>query len=258
MRSTRYAALSRFWPLSGALLPWLWAAAAGFALSGLAVALLHAPADARQGDADRIVCLHLPAAWMAMLIYLAMAAWAAIGWVGNVRLASMLARALAPTGSACAALALVTASLWGKATWGTWWVWDARLTAQLILLLLYAGYLALVESIDDPRRADRAGALVAVVGAVNVPLIYFSLRWWSTLHPGATSTPRPAPSIADGTLLGVALMTLAFWSWSFAIGFVRVRAIVLERERETEWVRALDAPPRQGSATPADLHGAAA
>jgi heme exporter protein C len=258
MRLTTYAAPSRFWQLSGALLPWLWACAALCALSGLAVGLLHAPADAQQGDAYRIIFIHVPAAWMSMVIYLAMAAWAAVGWVWNVRLASMLARALAPTGLACTALALVTGSFWGKPTWGTWWVWDARLTSELILLLLYAGYLALVESIDDPRRADRAGALVAVVGVVNVPLIYFSVRWWNTLHQGATLTLGRAPSMADSMLLGMGLMALAFWAWAFAIVFVRVRAIVLERERETDWVRALDAPERPASATSPDLHGAAA
>jgi heme exporter protein C len=241
MRFTTFAAPSRFHRISGFVLPWLWAAAALCATAGLAVGLLHAPTDAQQGDAYRIIFIHVPAAWMSMVLYLALAGWAAVGWVWGVRLASMLARALAPTGLACTALALVTGAFWGKPTWGTWWVWDARLTSELILLLLYGGYLALVESIDDPRRADRAGALLAVVGAINVPIIYFSVRWWNTLHQGASITLGRAPSMADSMLLGMGLMTLAFWAWAFAIVFVRLRAIVLERERDTAWVRALGA-----------------
>jgi heme exporter protein C len=242
MRFTTFAAPSRFYRLSTQMLPWLWATAALFAVAGLAVGLLHAPADAQQGDAYRIIFIHVPAAWMSMVVYVAMAGWAAVGWIWGVRLASMLARALAPTGLVCTALALVTGAFWGKPTWGTWWVWDARLTSELILLLLYAGYLALVEAIDDPRRADRAGALVAVVGAVNVPIIYFSVRWWNTLHQGASITLGRSPSMADSMLLAMGLMTLAFWAWAFAVVFVRVRAIVLEREREADWVRALDDP----------------
>jgi len=257
MRFTTYAAPSRFHRLTTLLLPWLWATAALSAAAGLAVGLLHAPTDAQQGDAYRIIFIHVPAAWMSMVVYLAMAGWAAVGWIWRVRLASMLARALAPTGLVCTALALVTGAVWGKPTWGTWWVWDARLTSELILLLLYAGYLALVESIDDPRRADRAGALLAVVGAVNVPVIYFSVRWWNTLHQGASITLGRAPSMADSMLLAMGLTTLAFWAWAFAIVFVRVRAIVLERERDAEWVRALD-DTRSTDAAVARMRGAAA
>src|SRR5213075_1544988 len=136
--------------------------------------------------AYRIIYIHVPAAWMSMLLYLAVAFWAAIGLAFNTRLSFLMARALAPTGALFTFIALWTGSFWGKPAWGTWWVWDARLTSELILLFLYLGYIALVEAIDDVRRADKAGALVAIVGAVNVPIIYFSVRWWNTLHQGAT------------------------------------------------------------------------
>jgi len=240
MRPTPDAAPSRFYRVSGAWLPWPWALAALFAAAAVAVGLLHAPTDAREGEAWRIASIHLPTAWVSMALYLAMAGCAAGGWIGRVRLASMLARALAPTGLVCTVVALVSGAFWGKATRGTWWVWDARLTSGLILLLLYAGYLALVEAIDDPRRGDRAGALLAVVGAVHVPIIHFSVRWWSTLHPGASIAFADASSMTEGMLLTIAFTTLAFCAWAFAIVLVRARAIVLERERETEWVRSLD------------------
>jgi heme exporter protein C len=181
----------------------------------------------------------VPAAWLSMLLYLAMAFWAALGWAFNARLASMLARAIAPTGALFTFLALWTGALWGKPTWGTWWVWDARLTSELILLFLYLGYLALVSVIDDTRRADHAGALLAVVGAVNVPVIYFSVRWWNTLHQGATISLSAAPKMAHTMLTAMLLMTLACWAYAFAVVFARTRAIVLERERHAEWAQAL-------------------
>jgi heme exporter protein C len=237
MRLTTFAAPSRFHALAGALVPVLWIAAVLLGAAGLALGLLHAPADAQQGDAYRILFVHVPVAWMSMLIYVAMAAWAAVGWIFRVRMAAMLARALAPTGAVCALLALVTGAFWGKPSWGTWWVWDARLTSELILLLLYGGYLALVGAIDDPRRADRAGALVAVVGAVNVPIIYFSVRWWNTLHQGATIGLTSAPKMAGSMLLALALTTLALWAWTLAVVLVRARALVLEREHDAAWVR---------------------
>ena len=173
--------------LAGALIPWLWALAiAARRRPACTSASSSRPTDATQGEAYRIIFIHVPAAWMSMVLYLVMAFWAAIGWAFNARLASMLARAIAPTGAMFTFLALWTGAFWGKPTWGTWWVWDARLTSELILLFLYLGFMALVAAIDDPRRADQAGALLALVGAVNVPIIYFSVNWWNTLHQGAT------------------------------------------------------------------------
>jgi heme exporter protein C len=234
-----FAAPSRFYSLSGSLLPWLWAAAALLAALGLYIGFFVAPTDAQQGESYRIIFIHVPAAWMSMVVYLAMAGWAAIGWIFNARMASMLARALAPSGMVFTLIALATGSFWGKPAWGTWWVWDARLTSELILLFLYVGYIALVEAIDDVRRADHAGALLAIVGAVNVPVIYFSVRWWNTLHQGATITMSAAPKMQSTMLVAMLLLTFAFWAYAFAVVFVRTRAIVLEREHDAQWVRSL-------------------
>jgi heme exporter protein C len=246
VRIFTFAAPSRFYALSGALIPWLWALTAGLTVAGLYVGFFVAPTDATQGDAYRIIFIHVPAAWMSMLLYLVMAFWAAIGWAFKARLASMVARAVAPTGAMFTFLALWTGSFWGKPTWGTWWVWDARLTSELILLFLYLGFIALVEAIDDVRRADHAGALLAVIGAVNVPIIYFSVRWWNTLHQGATISATAAPKMASTMLTAMLLMTFAFWAYAFAVVFMRARAIVLEREREHDWV--LDMNQGRGAA----------
>jgi heme exporter protein C len=236
-----FAAPARFHALAGRLIPLFWVLALGLAAAGLTIGFFVAPTDATQGDAYRIIFIHVPAAWMSMLLYLVMAFWAAIGWAFRARMASMLARAIAPTGAMFTVLALWSGAFWGKPTWGAWWVWDARLTSELILLFLYLGYIALVEAIDDPRRADQAGALVAVVGAINVPIIYFSVKWWNTLHQGATISMTAAPKMADTMLTGMLLMSLACWAYAFAVVFTRARAITIERERHTGWVQALAA-----------------
>ncbi len=235
----RYAAPQQFYPLAGRLLPWLWALAVLLAVAGLAVGLLIAPTDFQQGDAYRIIFIHVPAAWMSMLIYVVMAFWAGLGLVLNTRLSSMLATALAPTGALMTFIALWTGALWGKPTWGTWWVWDARLTSELLLLFLYLGFMALQAAADDPRRADRAGAIVALVGVVNVPIIYFSVKWWNTLHQGSTINMTKAPSMASIMLVGMLLMVFAFWAYSIAAALQRVRAIILEREKDADWVTRL-------------------
>ena len=239
LRLTTFAAPSRFYAASGALVPWFWAVTLVLGLAGLYVGFAIAPTDFQQGDAYRIIFIHVPAAWMSMLIYLVMAFWAALGWMLNARMASMFARALAPTGALFTFIALWTGALWGKPTWGTWWVWDARLTSEFILLLMYLGYIALTEAIDDPRRAANAGALLALVGAVNVPIIYFSVRWWNTLHQGSSISMSAAPKMVSTMLSAMLLMTLCFWAYSFAVTFTRARAIVLEQESDTEWVKAL-------------------
>jgi len=233
----KYAAPQRFHALAGALVPWFSAAAVLLTIAGLYIGLLRAPTDAQQGDAYRIIFVHVPAAWMSMVVYLAMAFWAGIGLVFNARLASMLANALAPTGALMTFVALWSGALWGKPTWGAWWVWDARLTSELILLFLYIGYMALHAAIDDTRRADRAAALLALVGVVNVPIIYFSVKWWNTLHQGASVSLTRAPSMAATMLLGMAVMALAFWAYCIAVALVRVRVIILERERSAGWAR---------------------
>jgi heme exporter protein C len=166
-----------------------------------------------------------------------MAFWAAVGLIFNARLASMMALALAPTGAMMTFLALWTGALWGKPTWGTYWVWDARLTSELILLFLYIGYMSLHAAIEDTRRADRAAAVLAIVGAVNVPIIYFSVKWWNTLHQGASVSLTRAPSMATTMLTGMLLMALACWAYCIAVSLMRVRVLMLERDRHTEWAR---------------------
>ncbi|MEO7579840.1 MAG: heme ABC transporter permease CcmC [Massilia sp.] len=237
-RWLRYAAPQAFFPLAGRLTPWLLALALILAVAGLTIGLGIAPADHQQGEAYRIIFIHVPVAWLSMVLYLAMAFWAGVGLVFNTRLSAMLASALAPTGALCTILALWTGALWGRPTWGAWWVWDARLTSELLLLFLYLGFMALQAAIDDPRRADRAGAVLALVGVVNVPVIYFSVKWWNTLHQGASITLRSAPSMAPSMLAGMLLVTLALWAYCAAAALLRLRCIVLERERHADWVQA--------------------
>ena len=233
----KYASPQSFYPLAGKMIPWFVALAVAFGIAGLWVGFFVAPTDATQGEAYRIIFIHVPTSWLSMFIYIIMAAWAGIGLALNTRLSSMMASALAPTGALMAFLSLWTGALWGKPMWGTWWVWDARLTSELILLFLYLGFIALQAAIDDPRRADKAGAVLALVGVINVPVIYFSVKWWTTLHQGASVSMTKAPSMAQTMLLGMLLMALACWMYSIAVALLRVRAIILEREQQTEWVK---------------------
>ena len=225
-----YASPQTFFPLARTLALWCGAAAVLLTLAGLYIGFFVAPTDAQQGEAYRIIFIHVPAAWMSMFIYVVMAFWAALGLALNTRLSGMMAAALAPTGALFTFIALWAGSLWGKPTWGTYWVWDARLTSELVLLFLYFGYMALRAAIDDPRRADRAGALLAIVGVVNIPIIHYSVLWWNTLHQGASVSVTRAPTMAATMLTGMLLMALAFWMYSIAVSMVRVRCIIRERE----------------------------
>ena len=234
-----FASPATFYPLAGRLIPWCAALAVLFGLAGLYLGMLVAPTDFQQGEGYRIIFIHVPASWLSMFIYLVMAFWAAIGLAFNTRLSGMMAQALAPTGALMAFLSLWTGALWGKPMWGTWWVWDARLTSELILFFLYLGYMALQAAIDDPRRADRAGAVLSLVGVVNIPIIYFSVKWWNTLHQGASVSLTKSPSMASTMLWGMLIMALAFWAYTIAVALMRVRAIMLEREANTDWVQHL-------------------
>jgi len=225
-----FASPQTFFPLAGTLARWSGVLAVLLALAGLYVGFFVAPTDAQQGEAYRIIFIHVPAAWMSMFLYVVMAFWAAIGLAFNTRLSGMMASAIAPTGALFTFIALWTGSLWGRPTWGAYWVWDARLTSELILLFLYLGFMALQAAIDDPRRADRAGAVLAIVGVVNVPIIYYSVTWWNTLHQGASVSLTRAPSMASTMLAGMLLMALAFWAYSIAASLARVRCIIRERE----------------------------
>ena len=222
----RYAAPQAFYVLAGRLVPWLAAAAVLAGAAGLYVAFFVAPADAQQGEVYRIIFVHVPAAWMSMFIYAVMACCAAAGLALNARLSFMMAHALAPTGAMFTFLALWTGAIWGKPVWGAWWVWDARLASELILLCLYLGTMALNAAIDDPRRADRACALLALAGTLNLPLICYAV-----------------PNITGKVpLQGVLIMGAAFWLYSVALALARVRCVILEREQQSEWAGAQFCP----------------
>jgi heme exporter protein C len=235
----KYSAPSSFYPLAGRLIPWFGAGAAILAAIGLYIGFFVAPTDYQQGEAYRIIFIHVPSAWMAMFAYLVMAGWCAASLIWNTRMSAMMAQAIAPTGAMFAFISLWTGAFWGRPTWGAYWVWDARLTSTLILLFLYLGYMALRAAIDDERRADRASALLALVGVVNVPIIYFSVRWWNTLHQGATVSMTAAPKMAQTMLAAMLIMSFAAWFYTIAVALHRARSLVLEREAHTDWVRAL-------------------
>lgn len=232
----KYSSPASFYPLAGKLIPWFAIPAAILFGLGLYVGFFVAPTDFQQGDAYRIMFIHVPAAWMGMLLYVLMAFYAGIGWAFNARLASMMASALATTGAMFTVLSLITGALWGKPTWGTYWAWDARMTSTLILLFLYIGFISLQAAIDDQKRADRAGAVLAIVGVINVPIIYFSVQWWNTLHQGATIRMIGKPTIAAPMLTALLIMLAACWLYSIAIVLYRVRIIIEEREQSASWV----------------------
>ena len=235
----KYAAPQNFYFLAGKLWPWFAALATVLMAVGLWIGFFVAPVDAQQGQGYRIIFVHVPASQISMFIYLVMAAWAGFGLAFNTRLSGMMTKALAPTGAICAFLSLWTGALWGKPMWGTWWVWDARLTSELILFFLYLGHIALTNAIDDPRRADKAGGILALVGALNVPVIYFSVKWWNTLHQGASVSLTKGSSMAQVMLEAMLIMGVAFWMYAVAMALYRVRSIILVRERHTQWVAEL-------------------
>jgi len=234
-----YASPQNFYPLAGKLWPAFGLLATGLSVWGLWLGMFVAPTDFQQGEGYRIIFVHVPVSWMSMVIYLAMAFWALLGLTFNTRLSGMMTKALAPTGAIFAFLSLWTGALWGKPMWGAWWVWDARLTSELILFFLYLGHIALTSAIDDPRRADKAGGILALVGALNVPVIYFSVKWWNTLHQGASVSLTKGSSMAQVMLEAMLIMGIAFWMYAVAIALYRVRSIILVRERHTQWVAEL-------------------
>ena len=235
----KYSSPAAFYPLAGRLVPWFGWSAALLTVIGLVVGLGIAPTDFQQGEAYRIIFIHVPAAWMSMFLYLVMAFWGAMALGFNTRLSAMMAQSIAPTGALMTFIALWTGSLWGRPTWGTYWAWDARMTSELILLFLYLGVIALRNAIDDARRADRACAVLSLVGAINVPIIYYSVKWWNTLHQGSSVSLTAAPKMAAIMLTGMLIMSVAAWFYAIAVSLYRVRAIIVERERDAAWVNAL-------------------
>ena len=232
-----------FYRISGKLIPWVGAAFALLLLYGLYGGLVLAPADYQQGDSFRIIYIHVPAAWMSLFIYVLMAVCGVITLVWRMKMAEVVLIASAPVGAAFTFLALVTGSIWGKPMWGTWWVWDGRLTSELILLFLYLGVIALHNAIEDRQTAAKAVAILAIVGVVNVPIIHYSVEWWSTLHQGPTITKLDKPSIHVDMLIPLLVMAVAFKLYYVTAMLMRARVELLERERNSKWVRELVGEP---------------
>ena len=233
-----FSSPATFYRLAGGLAPWFFALAAILGIAGMYIGFFVAPTDAQQGEVYRVIFIHVPASWMSMFLYFVMACYGGASLSFNTRLAAMLARAIAPTGTMFTFVALWTGAFWGRPTWGTYWVWDARITSELVLLFLYFGFIALANAFEDPRRGDRAAALLALIGLVNLPIIYFSVLWWNTLHQGS-SVSFKGTSMHVAMFSAMLLMAFAFWMYSIGTTLVRVRAIILERERRTHWVREL-------------------
>ena len=228
----RLASPNYFYELTGKMLPWLAGATLILFCAGMVWGLAFAPADYQQGDSFRIIYIHVPAAAFSMGVYVAMAISGAIGLIWRIKLATMVSKSCAPVGAAFTFLALATGSLWGKPMWGTWWVWDARLTSELILLFLYLGYIALQEAIEERDTAERAAALLALVGVVNIPIIHYSVEWWYTLHQGATIFKFGRPSIAPEMLWPLLIMMVAYALFATVVVLLGARNEVLARKLE--------------------------
>ncbi|MCY4591034.1 MAG: heme ABC transporter permease [Alphaproteobacteria bacterium] len=220
---------TRFMRLAGAVLPWTVAAAAVFLAAGLWQALVVSPPDYQQGETVRIMYVHVPSAWLSMFIYMVVAAGSASFLIWKHPLADVAAQAAAPIGAAFTAMALATGAIWGQPTWGTWWVWDARLTSVLVLLFLYLGYIALVNAFDDPERGARAGAVLALAGVINIPIIKFSVDWWNTLHQPASLTRLDAPAIHSSMLVPLLLMVAGLFMYFLAVLIIRMQSAMLVR-----------------------------
>ncbi|HSM22199.1 MAG: heme ABC transporter permease CcmC [Achromobacter sp.] len=219
------------------MIPWFgWIALVLIAV-GTVGGLWIAPPDYQQLDAFRIIYFHVPSAWLSQFGYVVMASAAAVGLVWRIKLAHAVAAACAPIGASFTAVALATGSIWGKPMWGTWWVWDARLTSTLVLLFLYFGYMALRAAIDDENRADRASALLAIIGVINIPIIKYSVEWWNTLHQPATISKLGKPAMEPSMLIPLLIMWLGFTFFFFAVLMLRTRAEILSRERNKKWLR---------------------
>ncbi|GAB5471362.1 MAG: heme ABC transporter permease [Rhodospirillales bacterium] len=217
----------RFLRIADRVLPWVTLLACLLIAAGLYMGLVAAPQDYQQGDTVRIMYVHVPSAWMALFVYLVVASASASGLIWRHPLAFVIARAAAPLGAAFTFLALVTGSLWGKPMWGTWWVWDGRLTSMLLLFFIYLGYIALSEAFDDPQRGQKAAAILALVGVVNLPVIKFSVDWWATLHQPASVFRLDGPTIHPDLLWPLLIMALGFSAYFVAVLLVRVKQQVL-------------------------------
>jgi heme exporter protein C len=241
MKLFRFSSPATFYPLAGKTIPLFWVLAAVTILIGFYWGFFKTPDQLGgtnpQKEYYRIIFIHVPAAWMSMWLYLVLAAWSAIGLVFNTRLSFMMANATAPTGAIFTFIALWTGAFWGRPSWGTWWDWDPRLTSELILFFIYVGYIALQSAIDDPRRADRASALLAIVGLVMLPVIFWSINCPDPNQCAALHQRSSMSQMEPNILSAILIMTFGFWMYSFATIFTRARGTILNREAETQWVR---------------------
>lgn len=236
----KYSSPTSFYPLAGKLIPWFVWSTILLMVAGLYWGFFQTPdVLSDQKQYYRIIFVHVPAAWMSMWLYIMVAGWSIVGLIFNTRLSFMMATATAPTGAIFTFLALWTGAFWGKTSWGTWWDWDPRMTSELILLFIYVGYMALQSAIDDTRRADRASAVLAIVGLFTIPIIYWSVNCPDPNQCAALHQRSSTESIETNILWAMLIMTLAFWLYSFVVIFKRVRNIILEREKYTEWVNQL-------------------
>lgn len=236
----KYSSPTSFYPLAGKMIPWFVWSTILLMVAGLYWGFFQTPdVLSDQKQYYRIIFVHVPAAWMSMWLYIMIAGWSIVGLIFNTRLSFMMATATAPTGAIFTFLALWTGAFWGKTSWGTWWDWDPRMTSELILLFIYVGYMALQSAIDDTRRADRASAVLAIVGLFTIPIIYWSVNCPDPNQCAALHQRSSTESIETNILWAMLIMTLAFWLYSFVVIFKRVRNIILEREKYTEWVNQL-------------------
>ena len=226
-----------FYNFAGKFIPWFWAIFLVLTAIGMYQAFFVVPADYQQGQSFRILYLHVPAAWMSMLAYIIMAVCAFIALVWRIRTVEILAICSAPVGAAFTVVTLAAGSLWGRPTWGTYWVWDARLTSELVLLFLYLGVIGLYNSIDEPRKAARAASLLALVGAVNLPIIHYSVKWWNTLHQGSSISLMGGSSIDTSMLIPLVIMSFAVKFYFGANLLTRARVKLLEQDMRKTWAK---------------------
>jgi heme exporter protein C len=233
----RLASPPHIYRVAGTLTPWFAWPAGLLIVSALYAGLFLAPPDYQQGEGFRMIYVHAPSAWLSVMIYGVMATAAAVGLIWRMKVAHAAAASCAAIGASFTFVSLVTGMLWGKPMWGTYWVWDPRLTAQLVLLILYLGYMALRSGIDDLGRADRASAVLAIIGVVNLPIIRYSVEWWNSIHQAPSVMKMERPSMPFDMLAPLLMMLLGFTLLFAAVMLVRMRAEVLRRERGASWVK---------------------
>lgn len=226
-----------FYEITAKWIPWLAGTATLGALVGLVWGLAYAPADYQQGDSFRIIYIHVPAAILAQSAYMMMAIAGAVFLIWRMKMAAWVAKAIAPIGASFCLIALLTGAIWGKPTWGTWWVWDARLTSMLLLLFLYFGVMAIQQAMESQESGHKAAAILALVGLVNIPIIKYSVEWWNTLHQPATLTLTEKPSMATEMLIPLLIMIVAVYAFFALLVILRCRNEILLQERKRSWVK---------------------